>query len=437
MNLKNNRYKVLKNFNENVYLAQDESTMCLYILKKCSSHQNERYKHQFRVEIDVLSKLNSAYVPSLVDVFIENEDTYLVQTYIDGFNLKEYMQQRKFLLFKFRILFSMIQILNEIHKIGYLYIDLKPENVIVFQHHYYLIDFNACIEKNSRIAIMASKSNCAPELLSYEKKDEASDVYALGSFIKALYPYTMKILVFLCHRSKHKRIQSLKTIKLFIYLRYCFYILLLIILSVFFVNQSFGKKSVFDVYYQNHTISLFQKAYNSTAKKERLYTWISNDWILDEVYEDEQSGVFLMKEAIETKDASMVQFVYQKVDLHKYPEIQAQALMYMHPSTKTINTCIHSTLKSSYLLKEKIRILDQCIVNAIDNEYLIDIKSIQDWLYKQKMTTQFEDLGCDYLEYLFLVKKEEDKMYEIPESFIEQFNSPRWNKLYEFWRTLT
>ena len=52
-------------------------------------------------------------------------------------------------------------------------------------------------------------------------------------------------------------------------------------------------------------------------QKDRLYTWVLNGWILDDVYQNEQASIFLMKEAISTSDATLIQYVYDRVSLKK------------------------------------------------------------------------------------------------------------------------
>lgn len=69
-----------------------------------------------------------------------------------------------------------------------------------------------------------------------------------------------------------------------------------------------------------HTIitiksELFEKAYQESNSEDRLYTWISNDWILDEVYTNEQASLFLIKEAFKTQDATIIRYIYDRVNL--------------------------------------------------------------------------------------------------------------------------
>ena len=162
VNLKKDRYQILESYNSNVYRIQDELSTCIYILKVCQNYETKQYKHQFKTEIDVLSKLNSFLAPSLVTCFEDEMAQYFVETYIPGMNAKQFMKRYKGFIKRYRLLLDILIVLQALHEIGYLYIDLKLENIIYYQNRFYLIDFNACIENHSRVAIMASNPIVPP-----------------------------------------------------------------------------------------------------------------------------------------------------------------------------------------------------------------------------------------------------------------------------------
>lgn len=445
VNLKNSPYRILEAYNSNVYRIIDEQSTCVYILKVCSNQETQRYKHQFKTEIDVLSKLKSCYVPHLITCFEDETTQYFVETYIPGTNAKYWKQSYKGFIKKYVLLFDILNVLNLLHKAGYLYIDLKLENIIYYDKHFYLIDFNACIENHAHIAIMASQSNCAPELLTLGEKDIRCDIYALGSLIHELFGFTMFFIVFLCHLKQEKRIPKLSTLKMLILFHILIRIglvLLICILSVFFFAKDTSSKNTFDAYYDDHKIELFEKAYKQSSKTDRLYTWILNDWILDEVYANEQASVFLIKEAFATQDATMIRYVYDRINLDSFPEIQAFALVYLKPDARNIDQCIKRMEKSSLLLQDKIEIVNQCLQIALHEELKISLSSIKSWIESvnvkqlQKYAEEFENLGCNYLEYLLLLKSKESESMEVPEVFIDNLSSKRWNELYAFWRSL-
>lgn len=441
VNLKNNRYKIIHTYNANVYRVMDELSTCVYILKICPDYETKRYKHQFKTEINVLSNLNSIHVPSLITCFEEDFAQCFVETYIPGINARQYFQNHRCLFKKYRLLIDVLKVLQDLHQIGYLYIDLKLENIIYYQNHFYLIDFNACIENHSHVAVMASKSNCAPELLTLNEKDIRCDIYALGSLIQELFGISMMPIVLLCHQKQERRISRLSTFKNLIFIHIIIRILLVLSICILSVFRT-SPKSVFDAYYTHHQIALFEKAYKESDKKDRLYTWISNGWILDEVYVNEQASLFLMEEAIATKDATLIRYVYDRVSLEKWPELQALVLVYLNPDAKHIDACIKLVNSNNLLLKDKLDVLNQCLQLGLHKEIKISIQPIKEWIESMDAETlkmyqaEFENLGCNYLEYVLLLRNKECENMEIPVVFVDNLKSERWKNLYEFWRSL-
>lgn len=445
VNLKNNRYQIIKSYNANVHLVIDQLSTCTYILKTCPDYEAAGYKHQFKVEMEILSKLNERLAPSLITCFEQEDMDCFVETYIPGINAKVWKQNYKGIVKKYILLFDVLHVLHALHSIGYLYIDLKLENIMYYKNHFYLIDFNACIENHAHVAVMASKSNCAPELLTLNEKDVRCDIYALGSLVQELFGRHMFFIVWLCHFKQKRRISKLKTFTFWIYVHIfirIFFVLFLCFLSVFYSLKSTRNESVFDAYYHNHRIALFEKAYQESNQQERLYTWILNDWILDEVYENEQASLFLMKEAIQTKDAALIRYIYDRVSLRKYPEMQALALVYLKPDAKRIDQCVQQIQSSSLFLQDKLDIVNQCLQVAIHEEFKISLESIYQWVCSLeenqvlKYQDSFEDLGCNYLEYDLLLKKKESETMQIPILFVDHLKSERWQELYAFWRSL-
>lgn len=419
----------------------DELSTCVYILKICPDYETKRYKHQFKTEINVLSNLNSIHVPSLITCFEEDFAQCFVETYIPGINARQYFQNHRCLFKKYRLLIDVLKVLHDLHQIGYLYIDLKLENIIYYQNHFYLIDFNACIENHSHVAVMASKSNCAPELLTLSEKDIRCDIYALGSLIQELFGISMMPIVLLCHQKQERRISQLSTFKNLIFIHIIVRILLVLSICILSVFRT-SPKSVFDAYYTHHQIALFEKAYKESDKKDRLYTWISNGWILDEVYVNEQASLFLMEEAIATKDATLIRYVYDRVSLDKWPELQALVLVYLNPDATHIDTCVKLVNSNNLLLKDKLNIVNQCLQFCLYKEIKISIQPIKEWIESINPETlktyqaEFENLGCNYLEYVLLLRNKESENMEIPVVFIDNLKSERWKDLYEFWRSL-
>lgn len=244
---------------------------------------------------------------------------------------------------------------------------------------------------------------------------------------------------------KERRIPNLSIFKFLIIIHILIRILLVLllcILSVFSLFKCTSPKNVFDAYYHHHQIAMFEKAYKESKSKDQLYMWISNGWILDDVYVNKQASIFLMKEALKTKDATLIQYMYDRISLNKTPELEACALIYLKPTTSTIARCMRLVLTSDMLLKDKLDVVNQCLQIAIHEELNVSLTPIKDWLENVETnqllnySKEFEDLGCNYLEYLFLLRNKENEIMEIPLVFIDNLKSSRWNDLYAFWRSL-
>ena len=85
----------------------------------------------------------------------------------------------------------------------------------VVDEEIYLIDFNACLEKTSHQAILASKVNMAPEFLETGYLDQTSDIYGMGGILLALYSRgPCRKLAQKCRDTlPSKRIRSMKQLK--------------------------------------------------------------------------------------------------------------------------------------------------------------------------------------------------------------------------------
>ena len=68
-----------------------------------------------------------------------------------------------------------------------------------------------------------------------------------------------------------------------------------------------------------------------------------------------------MEEAIATKDATLIRYVYDRVSLDKWPELQALVLVYLNPDAAHIDTCVKLVNSNNLLLKDKLNVLNQCL----------------------------------------------------------------------------
>lgn len=155
----------------------------------------------FKKEAQVLEELgqNCSHIPTLYAYFVENEQFYLVQEYIDGTSLSDFgvinsAQCRT-------ILTSLLQTLQFIHSQKIIHRDIKPENIIIRHSDGLpiLIDFGAVKETMGTVAlgsgsmvssvVVGTKGFMPPEQ-STGRTVYSSDLYALA--LTMIYSLTGK-----------------------------------------------------------------------------------------------------------------------------------------------------------------------------------------------------------------------------------------------------
>jgi serine/threonine protein kinase len=150
-------------------------------------------RDQFGLESLMLSRLGShAHVPTLLDYFQIGTDCYLVEEYIPGTVLSQFVNnQHQFTEAEVeRFLTQMLQLLAYIHSHHLIHRDIKPQNIILCQtdRRFVLVDFGAVKDlspiattaKNAEYSTAVGTPGFAPpeQLANYPVY--ASDIYALG-----------------------------------------------------------------------------------------------------------------------------------------------------------------------------------------------------------------------------------------------------------------
>ena len=133
--------------------------------------------------------------PPLQRIFKANNTCYLDVVPFEGRTLDKFdsftMSER------LKICLSVAKLITQYHKEGYLYLDLKPENIFTLTNSsgevvtdmVVLIDFDSVIEKKDVSfgrSLSFTKSWAAPEQINphaFRKISEATDIYALGELV--------------------------------------------------------------------------------------------------------------------------------------------------------------------------------------------------------------------------------------------------------------
>ena len=190
-----------------VYLATEESGTREVALK-CPNPDHEGnpvFLERFLREEWVASRVNSPYLMKSYDLKQKRENyLFLLLEYCPGNNLRYQLETLK----KFSILES-IEIgkqickgLSELHKLGMVHRDIKPDNIVLSKEGnikivdygiMHLPDLSELTQKEELISMMGSPNYMAPELFKDSFGSAKSDMFALGvtlyEMVTGHFPY--------------------------------------------------------------------------------------------------------------------------------------------------------------------------------------------------------------------------------------------------------
>ena len=172
-----------------VYLCKDTKLLNLWAIKEVI---NDTTNIDILAEANILKDLNHTGIRRIVDVFYENDNIYMVQDYVEGQTLNEYVRVNGKMPTA-----SICQIISELCDIlGYLhnqnpviiYRDIKPSNIMITTSgKIILIDFgiskiyNTDTEKDKVCAV--SNGYAAPEQYGLGKCCRQTDIYGIGMLV--------------------------------------------------------------------------------------------------------------------------------------------------------------------------------------------------------------------------------------------------------------
>ncbi|MEM9924644.1 MAG: protein kinase [Cyanobacteria bacterium P01_D01_bin.50] len=149
------------------------------------SQKNAKLFEQEAEKLDRLGKNNQ--IPELLAYLTQEGSQYLVQEYIHGCNLAEILlKQGKFNERQiWKLLKSLLPVLEYIHSHEVIHRDIKPENIILSRDEkLYLVDFGAAKVVTGKTMFKTGTSIGTPEFVAPEqirgKALYSSDLYSLG-----------------------------------------------------------------------------------------------------------------------------------------------------------------------------------------------------------------------------------------------------------------
>ncbi len=185
------RYEVIRILQETaataVLLVRYKPIGALRILK--AIHKAHPDANSILSESNLLQGIKSSQIPTIFEVEDTEEIIYLVEEYVEGLSLREYLSGTKLSIEKLLyIAIELCKIVETLHTAGsepVLYRDMKPEHVFMEGDTVRLIDFGISIKKSeaSNAKPLGTKGWAAPEQLKGDYLDERCDVYGVGKII--------------------------------------------------------------------------------------------------------------------------------------------------------------------------------------------------------------------------------------------------------------
>ena len=145
-------------------------------------------------EAKLLKSLQHPSIPKIYDIYQDDEYFYLIEEYINGESLDEFLLHQSFISQDTFIdiclqLCGIFQYLHSLQPSPILYLDLKPEHIIVCGMQLKLIDFNVAnsVSNLGNICnLFGNETFSAPELFSGKAPNFSSDIYSIGKIMQLI-----------------------------------------------------------------------------------------------------------------------------------------------------------------------------------------------------------------------------------------------------------
>lgn len=149
----------------------------------------EKYRQSFRKEAETLSTLRHDNIVEVIDVFDENNTSYMVMPFVEGRTLQQIVDQQGPLDYPQAVnyLAQVADAVAYVHERHILHRDIKPGNIIITANYRaILIDFGSAREyvndmTQSHTSILTHGYAPAEQYSTHSRKGSYTDIYALGA----------------------------------------------------------------------------------------------------------------------------------------------------------------------------------------------------------------------------------------------------------------
>ena len=169
------------------YDLLDQRIVAIKILKDEFLH-NAEFIRRFKNESKAIALLSHPYIIQVYDVSFGDQIQYIVEEFIDGITLRQYLDQQTEVNLQEAIHFTVeiLQALQHAHERGIVHRDIKPQNIMVLPNgHIKVTDFGIARFARSETRTITDKAigsvhYIAPEQARGDLTDEKADIYSVG-----------------------------------------------------------------------------------------------------------------------------------------------------------------------------------------------------------------------------------------------------------------
>ena len=183
-----------------VYLVRHRILECLRAIKVIP--KNQTLTDSVLSEARLLKTLHHPGIPTIYEIEEDYENYYLIEEYMDGETLETFLSNQSHISHNTFYEFStqLCEIFCYLHNLRpdpILYMDLKPEHIIVCQGMLKLIDFNVSISLSkvgTLCHLYGNKAYCAPEITMGAPPSPKWDIYAIGRILLYMESFLLRPL---------------------------------------------------------------------------------------------------------------------------------------------------------------------------------------------------------------------------------------------------
>ncbi|WP_238883098.1 serine/threonine-protein kinase [Clostridium sp. YIM B02551] len=194
----NRKYEIVKHLGNGgmgtVYLCKDINSGEFYAIKEIK--EDNEFKIDAVSEVNMLNRLKHSGIPRVTDTFSTDGNLYMVEDYIDGWTLKEYLTEKGMVEAEeaCHIILELCDIIGYLHSFNppIIYRDLKPTNIMITKDEkVLLIDFGTTKDykynKNSDTVVIGTTGYAAPEQYGFGQSCIQTDIYGMGAIMYFLF----------------------------------------------------------------------------------------------------------------------------------------------------------------------------------------------------------------------------------------------------------